>query len=239
MAAPRRAGHRLDTLGPARQNAVLVAQNTVLTNATGGPADDVATRVARRTLDRRGADYADEVRRLLDAGLGAMRTCGTESRPRVADIVAAAGLSNDAFYRHFPSKDALVGAILEDGNARLGAYVAHQMSKSATPEGKVRRWVEGVMSQADDDIAATTRAVIWNASGPLAGVPAASTDSIATPLHAPLTALGSVAPELDATLLAHAMFGRLREHLFAGTTPGPEEIDHLVAFCVAVGRTDH
>jgi AcrR family transcriptional regulator len=213
-----------------------MTQNAVRKSTTGDPApdpaQDVAARVARQTLDRRGAEYADEERRLLDAGLEVIRQCGTESRPRVADIVTAAGMSNDAFYRHFPSKDALVGAILEDGNARLGAYVAHQMTKSATAEGKVRRWVEGVMSQADDDIAATTRAVIWNASGPLAGVPAASTDPIATPLHDPLAALGSTDPELDAALLAHAMFGRLRAHLFAGTTPGHGEIDHLVAFCV-------
>jgi AcrR family transcriptional regulator len=208
-----------------------MAQHAVQGETTG-EAHDVAARVARRTLDRRGADYADEVRRLLDAGLAVMRQCGTESRPRVADIVAAAGLSNDAFYRHFPSKDALVGAILDDGNERLGAYVAHQMTKASTPEGKVRRWVEGVMSQADGDIAATTRAVVWNASGPLAGVPAAATDPVATPLVAPLADLGSTDPELDAALLAQAMFGRLRAHLFAGTTPTPEEIDHLVAFCV-------
>lgn len=212
-----------------------MVQNAVPTEATG-EADDVASRVARRTLDRRGADYADEVRRLLDAGLEVMRRGGTESRARVADIVAEAGLSNDAFYRHFPSKDALVGAILEDGNERLGAYVTHQMTKAASPEGKVRRWVEGVMSQADPDIAATTRAVIWNASGPLGGVPAASTAPIAVPLHEPLAALGSAAPELDATLIAHATFGRLSEHLYAGTAPAPTEIDHLVAVCVAVGR---
>jgi len=202
----------------------------------GGDGGDVASRVARRTLDRRGADYADEVRRLLDAGLAVMRRCGTESRPRVADIVTAAGLSNDAFYRHFPSKDALVAAILEDGNERLGAYVAHQMTKVATPEGQVRRWVEGVMSQADDDIAATTLAVMWNAGGPLAGVPAASTDPVARPLVAPLAALGSADPELDAALLVPAMFGRLRVHLFAGTRPGPREIDHLVGFCLGVAR---
>jgi AcrR family transcriptional regulator len=211
-----------------------VAQNAV--RASAGAEDDVASRVARRTLDRRGADYADEVRRLLDAGLEVMRRCGTESRARVADIVGEAGLSNDAFYRHFPSKDALVGAILEDGNERLGAYVTHQMTKATTPEGRIRRWVEGVMSQTEGDVAATTRAVLWNASGPLAGVPAAATAPIATPLHAPLRALGSSTAELDATLLAHATFGRLREHLFAGTAPSRTELDHLVAVCVAVGR---
>jgi AcrR family transcriptional regulator len=68
------------------------------------------------------------------------------SRPRVADIVAAAGLSNDAFYRHFPSKDALVAALLEDGAERLAQYTAHQMSKETSPEDQVRRWVEAVLS---------------------------------------------------------------------------------------------
>ena len=48
-------------------------------------------RIARETLARRGAGYETEVRRLLDAALDVMRRCGTASRPRVADIVAAAG----------------------------------------------------------------------------------------------------------------------------------------------------
>ncbi len=120
-------------------------------------------RARQQTLAKRGAQYANEVRRLLDAGLDVMRRCGTTSSPRVSDIVAAAGLSNDAFYRHFASKDALVAAIIEDGAARLASYLHHQMAKTSTPEMSVRRWVEGVMSQAaDDDIAATTRAVLWN-----------------------------------------------------------------------------
>src|SRR5260370_3352619 len=87
---------------------------------------------------------------------------GRAGGPRVADIVAAAGLSNDAFYRHFPSKDALVAALLEDGAERLASYVAHQMDKELAPAGKGRRWVEGVLSQTREEIAATTLAVRWN-----------------------------------------------------------------------------
>src|SRR4051794_2121637 len=134
---------------------ILVTENAILS-------DDVAGRIAQRTLARRGADYTGEIRRLLDAALAVMRECGTDSRPRVADIVAAAGLSNDAFYRHFASKDALVGALLEDGAARLVSYLDHQMAKEATADRKVRRWVEGVLSQTDEEIAATTLAVLWN-----------------------------------------------------------------------------
>src|SRR6476620_1080023 len=91
--------------------------------------NDVATRIARQTLAARGPDYSAEVRRLLDAGREVMRRNGTSGRARVADIVAAAGLSNEAFYRHFASKDALVAAILDDGALRLRSYLEHQIAK--------------------------------------------------------------------------------------------------------------
>jgi AcrR family transcriptional regulator len=202
--------------------------------ATGN--DDVATRIANRTLARRAPDYPAEVRRLLDAGREVMRRCGTSSRPRVADIVAEAGLSNDAFYRHFTSKDSLVGAILEDGTERLRSYLHHQMAKEPTPEGQVRRWVTGVLSQgADPDIAAATLAVLWNAGGLVPGS-ALSDPSGSAPLavllRRPFGELGSARPELDASLAGHAVVGRLSDHLWAGTRPGRAETEHLVGFCL-------
>jgi len=66
-------------------------------NAILKPENNVPARIAQRTLAKRGADYASEVRRLLDAALEVMRQGGTASRPRVADIVAAAGLSEHGF----------------------------------------------------------------------------------------------------------------------------------------------
>jgi AcrR family transcriptional regulator len=197
--------------------------------------DDVAARIARRTLAARGSEYSGEVRRLLDAGREVMRRNGTGARARVADIVAAAGLSNDAFYRHFSSKDMLVAAILEDGTERLRDYLAHQMSKETAPEGKVRRWVEGALAQAaDDDIAATTLAVLWNAggvadqpSGPSASAP------LAALLREPFAELGSTDPDHDASLAAHAIIGRLSDHLWRRTRPSAAETDHIVAFYLA------
>jgi len=197
----------------------------------------IAERIARQTLARRGPDYASEVRRLLDAGLEVMRKCGTASRPRVTDIVAAAGLSNDAFYRHFASKDALVAAILEDGTERLVGYLDHQLAKETTPEGKVRRWVEGVLSQAtDDDVASATLAVLWNAGGVgdglVSGRPSASA-ALAGVVREPLAELGSAHPDLDATLVAHAVVGALSDHLWQRSRPTSEEIAHIVEFCVS------
>lgn len=198
---------------------------------------DVADRVARQTLLRRhGADYADEVRRLLDAALAVMRTSGTDGRARVADIVAAAGLSNEAFYRHFPSKDALVAALLEDGAERLRGYLEHQMAKADTPEGRVRRWVQGVLAQTEDDVAATTLAVLFNSGGAGGGLASGrhfASGPLASLLAEPFAELGSPDPGLDASAMAHAVLGRLSDHLWQRTRPTRAETDRLVALCLA------
>jgi AcrR family transcriptional regulator len=206
-------------------------------DGAAGNGDAVVERVASRAVAKRSAAYKDEVCRLLDAGLEVMRRCGTASRPRVTDIVAAAGLSNEAFYRYFVSKDALVAAILEDGTERLGSYVAHAMEGEATPEGKVRRWVEGVLSQAaDDDIASTTLAVLWNAGSlgsDLTSGPPFATGPLATLLRQPFADLGSPDPDLDASLAAHATVGMLADWLWKRVRPTRAEIDRVVAFCLA------
>jgi AcrR family transcriptional regulator len=206
-----------------------------VTEAETPTGTDVTDRIVRRTLAKREGEYAGEVRRLLDAALVVMRRCGITSRPRVADIVAAAGLSNDAFYRHFQSKDALVAAILEDGGERLRSYLAHQLAKEQTPEGQVRRWVEGVLSQADPDIAATTLAVLWNGSS-VGGGQAAGRHFASAPLgsllHEPFAALGSDAPVTDAALAAHATLGMLSDCLWRKAQPTQAEVDRVTTFCL-------
>jgi len=222
---------------PSWQNSVLMSSKAILPGEPDPGGTDTAETIAQQTLAKRGAQYANEVRRLLDAGLDVMRRCGTRSSPRVSDIVAAAGLSNDAFYRHFASKDALVAAIIEHGAARLSGYLHHQMAKASTPEMSVRRWVEGVMSQAaDDDIAATTRAVLWNGgriSDRLGSSRPSHAASLAILLREPLAQLGSADPETAATLVAHAAVGVLSDFLWQGVQPTRAEIDHIVEFCLA------
>jgi len=210
---------------------VLAVQNAIPTG--------VAARIAQQTLSRRGSDYADEVRRLLDAALDVMRRSGTGSRARVADIVAAAELSNEAFYRHFASKDALVAALLDDGAERLRRYLTHQMEKERTPEAQVRRWVDGVLSQADDDIAETTLAVLYNsgtADGQTSGRHFASAQ-LAALLHEPFAALGADDPELAASFVAHAVLGTLSDHLWQRTKPTPASTRRITGLCLAVARS--
>ncbi len=166
-----------------------------------------------------------------------MKRCGTTSRPRVSDVVSAAGLSNEAFYRHFPSKDALVAAVLQDGAERLVAYLTHQMEKEQSAEGRIRRWVVGVLSQAEDEIAATTLAVLWNGGSVGEGLASGrhfASAPLAALLEEPFASLGSDDPAFDASLAAHATLGRLSDYLWERTVPTPAETERITDFCLKV-----
>ena len=185
----------------------------------------IPDRIAAATMAKRGAVYSDEVRRLLDA---ALEVISRTSSARVADIVAAAGLSNDAFYRHFRSKDALIAAVLEDGTERLAAYTEHQMGKESEPGAQIRRWVEAVMSQARADIAGPTLAVLWNGGERLGDGHRGAAPRLAELLVGPIGALGVEEPELAASLAAHAVVGRMSECLWAGRAPTRAEVNGIV-----------
>lgn len=107
----------------------------------------IAQRSVERTLASRHAAYTDEVNRLIAASLTVMRRTG-DFDPKVGDILAEAGLSNQAFYRHFQSKEELLLALLDSGIRQLESYLAKRMAAQTDPIGKVRAWVRGFAAQA-------------------------------------------------------------------------------------------
>ena|SRR5262245_11499689 len=109
--------------------------------------DSLAERAIERSLGRRRAAYADEVGRLVAAALVLIERHG-DLEPRVGDIVREAGLSNQAFYRHFPSKQALLVAVLDEGIRILASYLRHRMQAAPTPVAQVREWLRGILEQA-------------------------------------------------------------------------------------------
>jgi AcrR family transcriptional regulator len=111
------------------------------------PPGSVAERTLLRSLGARQALYAGEVRRLIDAAFRVMRETGSLD-PRVEQIVRAAGLSNQAFYRHFRSKGELLLAVLDDGIGQLCAYLGKRMAGADSGEARVREWLAGMLAQA-------------------------------------------------------------------------------------------
>ena len=100
-----------------------------------------------RALSRQRATYAREAGRLVQATLRLIRERGV-LEPSVAAIVRAAGLSNQAFYRHFRTKHELLVAVLDEGIRLLATYLEQRMAAAATPAAQVEAWLRGVLEQA-------------------------------------------------------------------------------------------
>ena len=57
---------------------------------------------------------------------------------------------------------------------------------------------------------------------------------LAAQLHEPFAALGSTTPEVDASLVAHAILGKVADLIWARMRPARDEIDHITEFCINV-----
>ena len=203
----------------------------------GYAAASAAVRAAvDRALGRQQDVAVREVDALLDAVLRVTERMAPAA-PRVADVVAEAGSSNQTFYRYFSGKDELMLAALQRGLHRVVDYLRHQMGKSQDPREQVAAWVRGVLAQVTNRAAARQSAALnAHVTRPFSDH-AAGLDELGTLLVPPLQALGSARPATAAMLIREGVFGLLQHHLAAGTTPSRAEVDHVVAFCLrAVGH---
>ena len=80
--------------------------------------EHLAHRAVERTVAKRRADYEHEVTRIVEGTFELIGRTGTVD-PSMRDILAETGLSTQAFYRYFTSKDELMLALLDDGRRRL------------------------------------------------------------------------------------------------------------------------
>jgi len=116
-----------------------------------------AARTVERVLAPRYAIYLDEVNRFIAACVKVMKRTGDFS-PRVKEVIDEAGLSNQAFYRHFTSKEELILAVIDAGTRDLDVYLRRRMGAVDDPVGKIRAWVSGFAAQAiSPEAAAATR----------------------------------------------------------------------------------
>jgi AcrR family transcriptional regulator len=194
----------------------------------------VEERLADATLAERRGHYAAEVRRLIDAAFSVMRQTG-DIDPQVRDIVRAAGLSNQAFYRHFSSKDALMLAVLADGQRQLVEYLQRRVATAPDPETQVTRWIEGVLAQARNPGAAeATRPFAMNGARLADRYPddlAATRAELVSTLAPSVRALGGT--DEDARFVCDLALARMNDAIAHRRRPAPTEVRRLVAFCLS------
>jgi AcrR family transcriptional regulator len=192
------------------------------------------TAAVERALDDRQREAIDEVERILAAAVRVMERVAPEP-PRVSDIVAEAGSSNKAFYRYFAGKDELILAVMERGVGIVVSYLEHQMAKESKPQRKIRRWIEGTLAQvADPQLISKSRAAAKQMSGTV-NWPTADLEML-RPLRdlliEPVTALGSRDVDRDVEAVFCCTAATLRRYVRSTDGPGPEDIAHVVEFCL-------
>jgi AcrR family transcriptional regulator len=192
------------------------------------------TAAVERALDDRQRDATEEVERILAAAVRVMERVAPEA-PRVSDIVAEAGSSNKAFYRYFAGKDELILAVMERGIGIVVSYLQHQMAKVSRPQDKIARWIEGTLAQvAEPELMSKSRAAAGQMS---AGTNWRTVDQemmwpLRDLLTDPVAALGSRDVERDVEAVFCCTAATLRRYMGSADRPGPEDIAHVVQFCL-------
>jgi AcrR family transcriptional regulator len=102
-----------------------------------------SARGVERALEPRRRRYRAEFDRLVSAAREVMSDEGTVD-PTVGRILTAAGLSTNAFYRHFPTKDDLLLELVMQAGANTRSYLSHRLAGEDTPRGRVVAWIEGM-----------------------------------------------------------------------------------------------
>jgi AcrR family transcriptional regulator len=155
--------------------------------------------------------------------------------PRVSDIVVEARSSNKAFYRYFAGKDDLILAVMERGVAIVVSYLEHQMAKESNAHDKIARWIEGTLAQvAQPELISKSRAAAGQMS---AGANWRAADQeMMHPLRdlliEPIAMLGSADVERDVDAVFCCTAATLRRYMGSAERPGPEDIAHVVRFCL-------
>jgi len=196
-------------------------------------------RVVERAIERRRAVAQDEIERLVGAAFTLIERTGN-LEPKVSDILAEAGLSNQAFYRHFRSKHELLVAVLDEGIRGLADYLERRMSTSPDPVSAIREWVRGMALQAQDPNGARASRPFALARGRLAEeFPAEvfeAQSTVTTPLEQVLerakssAPFESVDPAADAETAYHLVMGWVQARLVESRIPDDAEVERLETF---------
>jgi len=199
-------------------------------------AEAVADRSAARTVARRKEVYRAEVQRILDATYRLIARDDVVDPP-LRDILRESGLSIQAFYKHFQSKDELMLVLLDDGRRRLVGYLEHRMAKATDPAGRIRAWIEGVLAQAaDPEVAARTRPFLTHQDRLAEQFPAEQRQSVGLLVELLAESIQALPGRRragagrDAQAVYEVAFGTLHRHLSHGSRPGRAEVEHVVRF---------
>jgi AcrR family transcriptional regulator len=200
--------------------------------------EDLVRRAIERSTGDRKIAYEHEIERIIEATYQIIEKTGSFD-PSLREILKLTKLSTQTFYRYFQSKDELLVVVLDDGRRQIVDYLRHRMSLASNPEDQVRAWIEGVLAQAKDPVAASrTRPFVVSPDRLAEAFPdemRKSRDRLIEILAGAIGRLRSasgVDTWRDAEAVYHLTFGTLHEHLSRRSVPHADEVEHAVQFAI-------
>ena len=200
--------------------------------------EDLARRAIERSTGHRKVAYEHEIERIIEATYQVIEKTGSFD-PSLREILKLTKLSTQTFYRYFQSKDELLVVVLDDGRRQIVDYLKHRMSLASNPEGQVRAWIEGVLAQAKDPVAASrTRPFVVSPDRLAEAFPdemRTSRDRLVEILAEAISRVrraSAVDTWRDAEAVYHLTFGTLHEHLSRRSVPDADEVEHAVQFAI-------
>ncbi|CAO5247781.1 TetR/AcrR family transcriptional regulator [Frankia sp. AgKG'84/4] len=193
-------------------------------------ASDAVARVVERSMAARVDAATEEVRRLVHATYTVIERTGSTDLSLRA-ILAAAGCSNQAFYRHFGSKDELLIALLSSGLRRVAADLRDRTAREDNLPARVDAWIRCVLEQATDPATAQqTRPFVAG----LGRLQVRFPEELSQSRDLLVDTLTAVLPGADRSREAWATFdlafGAMQRHVLARTRPDPAEVTGLVRY---------
>jgi AcrR family transcriptional regulator len=225
------------------ENTILDMENNVLDGLQATTTENSAVGLAvGRSIEARRASAQAEIERLVAAALTVIGRSG-QLEPKVSEILAEAGLSNQAFYKHFRGKHELLVAVLDQGIRGLAQYLAGRMARTAAPGQAIREWIRGMAAQAGDPSGAQATRPFALGRAKLAEYFPAEVASSAAQVTAPLRAaleearrsgeMPETDPEPDAEALYLLMMGWVEARLREARIAEPSEVARLESFIMA------
>ncbi len=201
----------------------------------------LADQLVDRSLAERHEAYATEVRQLLEAAYRVVARTG-HLDPPVRAILAEAGLSNPAFYRHFRGKDELLLVMLDEGRRGLAEYLDRRTgavtgTSARARDQRVAEWVRGVLAQAiDPNAAMRTKPFVDDVERLHERFPDQQRQSEQLLIDQLADVLGDRSAWAE-TVYA-LVFGELSRHLRSEKPPTSDDVERTVRFVLAGTKAD-
>jgi AcrR family transcriptional regulator len=164
----------------------------------------------------------------------------------VRELLATAGVSTRAFYRHFPTKHDLMATLVEELYAEMLSSLEQVIDPDASPDVRLERWIDATLEYARDERLASRGRVFVKYEARLRTEHRELYRSTGRDLIEQVAAIVDQGVESglfrsrdsvsDARFVVRLVLATMQDHVLEQSAPTPASSDALLAFVMGALR---